>query len=362
MKKKSIFALLLAMLVLCLSGCRSGYTRTEVKGHTWKILRYSPFFTLSKESVPIWNHNHYRNYIWTVKTIGWDPLEFRVVEAHGSSTFWGTVRLVTDYSDVVLAHEAEKSDGLQHFTLETDWEDSRLHACLDGSFSTREELDILLKELKKFRRHLNKHYNLKRLEYHAGTYTYPFHLRLATDWPDSSGDCNKTVSLRFLDVDPNALSKVQSDFLRYAIDYQHPFKDDFTQEEICAAVALGDAYRIGVSPLRPEIPFHYYDDLCNVYSDESLSYRTLYEIMIREGIPVEGTVDHFTFQGYLGQSCEFSDDFFDMDESGIPHYYHLIDGEKIEDSRKPRIKFKEETDSLYLFGLFLDFQYIEPAD
>ena len=54
MKQKLGFALLFAALVLCLSGCRSSYTRSEVRTYTWKLLHYSPFLPSARKVCPWW--------------------------------------------------------------------------------------------------------------------------------------------------------------------------------------------------------------------------------------------------------------------------------------------------------------------
>ena len=186
--------------------------------------------------------------------------------------------------------------------------------------------------------------NFSRLESYAHPYYRPMQLSLKLDWPNYYGTYDETYGLRFSELEPEALSELYSDFLRYAVEYRHPFKDDFTREEICTAVAKKGVHQIGISRFYPDGPYLYYNDLCNVTDKKSLCYRTLYEIMVREEalFGISDTEDHFFFMDMLGRNCEFSCQFFDLDEDGHPRYYHLADGEKIYDGRRPRIDIDDE--------------------
>ena len=84
----------------------------------------------------------YTDQVWTVRTWGKNPLEFRVVESHGWNMEWTSVGLVTDYADALILQEAEKFEGLQDITLDTSWKEGRLYTYLNAEFSTREELQF----------------------------------------------------------------------------------------------------------------------------------------------------------------------------------------------------------------------------
>lgn len=86
-----------------------------------------------------------------------------------------------------------------------------------------------------------------------------------------------------------------------------------------------------------------YDDITSIRISHKVdvSFGSLYEIMKREGYPVEGNVHSYTFTGADGAEYEISYDFKskpDPDDYGYLWYY-LKNGEKIEFDRKHEFGF-----------------------
>ena len=318
--------------------------------YTCKLLE-SRSFTLGHKYSLLKDFDRYVDYLWVVKTTGDDPLEFRVEEQRQLDLDWSTPTVITDYTNAVLLHEAENFDGFSLVNYETSSSYILLPFQLSASFSTREELDAIFQELTEFYQSLSSHHDFTKLENYALPYTFSIPLYLKTSWPNYHGSFDYIFSLQLNEIKPEALAELKSEVLRYAVEFRHPIMDSFTREEILDAVAQARVYRIGISRSGPDGPYRYYDDLCNVTDEKSLCYRTLYEIASREGLPVEGTVDRFLITNTYGQVCEFSCEFYDLTETGRPHYYHFEDGEKITDGPLPRIKIKDAF--LYLSGFYL---------
>ena len=94
----------------------------------------------------------------------------------------------------------------------------------------------------------------------------------------------------------------------------------FSPEEIKNCVA-GSTFAVGVR--QADGSYRFYDDLlCNVYF-YGASYRTIYELLVRNGYPVSGTAEDFSFRGVDGNTYELSDSFREND-----WYYYKVNNEK----------------------------------
>jgi hypothetical protein len=102
--------------------------------------------------------------------------------------------------------------------------------------------------------------------------------------------------------------------------YEEQLKE-FSEEEIRRCVQYSD-HRLGI--VQEDGTIVYYDDLVANEYHYGVSFGTMYELLVRNGYPVEGTKDDFAFTARDGSVYEYSNDFQENDA-----YYFIKDGEHV---------------------------------
>lgn len=119
------------------------------------------------------------------------------------------------------------------------------------------------------------------------------------------------------------------EYLLTCLDYR--FEEqlaEFTDAEVQKALR---EFPCCIGVLREgALDLEYYSDLCANKYYYGVSFGTLYEMLIREGIAVEGSNWHYSFVGIDGCTYEISYDFCDYiytdDDWDRTGYYYLKDG------------------------------------
>ncbi len=299
--KKLIAAL---WAVILLSGCTTDYGKEDIEKYVREELGLKRF-TVSETCEEVTdNADGYKDYLWTVTEK--DGTVFRVLDDY----HWGmealTNSLRNDYSDVHtrLLYEAHAHGSLK---LEEGTRDSLYTAQLIGTFTDREQLHGLVDDINAF------------LPYNDGI---PLSFQLCFDHPsryigDYVQDDGDTSGV--LRDKPITYTDAEANFLHQVIDMRYPQMHDFTSEEISAFVYQNN-YGVAVGNGSG---YEVYDDILTSRFSYGASFRTIYEILIRNGYPVTGTAEEYTFTGTDGNTYRFSDSYRNEET----YYYYLNDTE-----------------------------------
>ncbi len=328
-KVKGKIAVTLLFPVLLLGGCRTEYDRRDIFQYL-KGQYDIPGFIVGNEPQEMKDGQGYTDYLWTVRLKNDSELVFHVLDDTG----WGMESvsnyLWTDFDDVVMCRRYEEYGEMPRFTLEVtrdEEHDVMISSILTASFETEQQLQQLFRELQDFSEF-----------YEENGYGTQIRVNLQMENP-LRYRCAYVVDDGDYVSSPKAFTAkdyetARNKYILTCLDYR--FEDQlkqFTEEEI--AEALKDyRYCIGISRDGTEDGEpDYYDDLCANQFAYGVSFGTLYEILSREGIEIEGNSWHYSFQGIDGSLYEISYDFcdypFETDTGTCNGYYYLKDGEKV---------------------------------
>ncbi len=311
--KKILFILLFCITFLC--GCRTDYDKKDIKEYV-KTEYGLKSVSIEDEPEAIQDEDDRTDYIWTV-TDKKHNMKFRVLDDFRADSLFPGNDLTSDYEDVRLAQAFAQYDSKRLF-LETKTQYALCRATLKGKYSSRKELQDLFEETNAF---------LK--EYLDNEVKVSIHFMMDNPYRDAvegyemdSGDYRGTAT----EFTKDKYEEAKENFLLTALDYGlENCLEEFTEEEIEEVVA-NSKYRLGVAESE-DGPYEYYDDLVASRFSYGVSFSTLYEILIREGYPVEGDKNHYSFVGVDGSTYEISYDFvgckYKDDKVG---YYYLKDG------------------------------------
>ncbi len=296
------------LLLMVLGGCGiKEYKRKDIEEYVREELGLKGF-KVSRESVEYTEHDDgYIDYLWTVTEK--DGTVFYVLDDRYYGMEWTTNTLRDNWNTV---HMQEHMKHVQYpgFVLEVDdgipgW------VGLRGQFRSRSELHARIDTLNMIARDIPEG---MRLAYELD-YMHPY--RQIGDYEQRTGDSSGSVKggekLGYEYAEQNLLSIVID--MRYADGMA-----DFTEEEIRDYVR-DNSDRVGVRQADGSVLF--YEDLCMDRFSYGLSLGTIYEILVRSGYPVEGTIEQYSFTSPDGSTYTFSNDFKE-DE----WYYYLLNGEK----------------------------------
>jgi len=213
-----------------------------------------------------------------------------------------------------------------------------------GSYDNLEELEALFEEAEDFAEYAEEcGYDI---EFNI-SFRMENPLRDNCDKTFDEGDCNGSFSTDGNEDFEKAYETAVDKCLLTSIVYR--FEDklaEFTDEEIKKAVEACK-YRVSVSDDGTDSgKFTFYEDLCGKMYTSAVTFGTLYEILVREGIEVMGDSWHYSFTGVDGSVYEISYDFCDyvyenniykegtsyadMYKDDIKNgYYYIKDGEKV---------------------------------
>ncbi len=310
--KKIMLIAVLCITFLC--GCRTDYDKKDIKEYVKEEYGLKSV-SVQQEPEAIKDENDSTDYIWMV-TDKKHNMSFRVLDDFQADSLFPDNHLTSDYEDVRLAQAFEQYDA-KKLSLETKTQYALCRATIRGNYSSRQELQELFEETDAF---------LK--EYLDNEVKISIHFTMDTPYREAvegyemdSGDYRSTD----VEFTKNKQEEAEENLILTALDYRlDTYLEEFTEEEIEEAVA-NSKYRLGVADSE-EGPYEYYDDLVASRFSYGVSFSTLYEILIREGYPVEGDKNHYSFVGVDGSTYEISCDFVGYEyKDGKIGYYYLKD-------------------------------------
>lgn len=336
MIKKKITQVVCFAVMLCgiitLSGCTEEYDRADIIKYVTQNCDIKKF-SVSKDYEEVEGDDGYTDKVWTVTVKGDDKLEFVVHD----DFHWGMEALVNtlwdDYMYVALVHLYEEYDECELLELHEE-KDIRTYAELVGSYDNLEELEALFEEAEDFAEYAEDcGYDI---EFYVN-FRMENPLRDNCDRPLNDGDCKGFFRTDGKTDFEDAYETAVKEYLLTSIIYRFEDKlSEFTEEEIKDAVK-NCKYRVAVSKDGTDSgELVFYDDLCGKMYTSAVTFGTLYEILVREGVEVTGDSWHYSFTGADGNIYEVSYDFCDYtyygeigegdEKSG---YYYIRNGEKI---------------------------------
>ncbi len=329
--RKVILAIILITgLILMLSGCTEEYTRKDVRNFI--IAKYGfDNFSVSEEPEEVEDEDGYNDLLWTITIDSEEKIVFHVLDSYSwqfesiSNSLW------TDYEDVMLRHCYEKYDGLMNFTLDTRIDDGMEVNSISAKYTDRKSLNDRLNELSKFSdfviaqgftEEMCMRYNL--------LFDNPIRNNVMNDEDDYAvDDGDYSASVTSFDDEDRILA--EETYLYSCIDYR--FEEnllEFTEEEIKAVVKKQND-QVGIS-YGGEDDYTYYEDLLASQYRYGISFGTLFEILTREGLEVEGNSWRYLYIDEEGNKYEFSYDFVKEnpeDSEGNIWYYYLKNGKTV---------------------------------
>ncbi len=229
----------------------------------------------------------------------------------------------------MLRHYTEDYDGFTNFKLDKSIDEGMEWNRISATYKDRESLHEILDELSKFRdfvesKGFKKEFSMK----YSIIFDNPIRNNVVKDEEDSvvdDGDEDGFVT----SFDHEDRIQVEEKLLYACIDYR--FEEnllEFKEEEIKKFVKKQED-QIGVSHDNGET-YTYYDDLLASEYGYGISFATLFEILKREGLKVEGNPWKYSYIDQNGNRYEFSYDFTkenpDDPDKDI-WYYYLKNGE-----------------------------------
>ena len=334
-KKKIIQVIWLAIMfcgIITLSGCTEEYDRADIIKYVTQNCDIEKF-SVSKDYEEVEGDDGYTDKVWTVKVKGDDKLEFVVHD----DFHWGmeslTNSLNDDYKYVALVHLYEEYDECELLELYEE-ENIRTYAELVGNYDNLDELEELFEEAAEFAEYVDD----------CG-YDIEFRVNFKMENPLSDNGVKEIIDgdySTWIEADDNydyedTYEAAVDKYLLTSIIYR--FEDnlsEFSDKEIKEAVK-GCAYRVAVSSDgTKDGEFEFYEDLCGKMYTSSVTFGTLYEILVREGVDVTGDSWHYSFVGVDGITYEISYDFCDYTHYGEIEegdeknsYYYIRNGEKV---------------------------------
>lgn len=298
------------MVLLCallLAGCTKEYKKSDIEEYVRKNLGLSGF-RVSSSYETLEDEEGYKDRLWTVTEQ--DGTVFGVLDDYG----WGMESvsnwLHDDRNAVRLIQLYEQTD---HDRIELEAGRAELHyAQLTGTFRSRSELRALFEELQA----LDAHNTAGARLLYEFRFDHPY--RCIGDYELDDGDARGALEPGETE-DPGA---AEMKLLHQCIDmrYEEQLKE-FSEEEIRRCVQYSD-HRLGI--VQEDGTIVYYDDLLANEYHYGVSFSTIYELLVRNGYPVEGTKDDFVFTALDGSVYEYANGFRENE-----WYYFIKDGEHV---------------------------------
>jgi len=323
---KKLWLIVLCIFMCSLTGCVKEYEQKDIEKYVRDECDLMDF-TVSKDYVLVEDSQGHEDYIWTVRMNDEPKLEFRVKDDYGLDMESVSNYLWDDYEEVMLAYLYENYDGtMTALKFVTEDKESMLWSGFEGTYQNREQLRSLFLDMQEFYAYIESTgYQIS--AYATFQLEHPLRHQVETEIDD--GDYRRRYEKALTEED---LLEAEKEYLLTCLDYRLEKQlADFTQEEIEAVV---DEYSYGVYIEREDGMAERYADLCANKYAYGISFGTIYEILVREGIKVEGDSHHYSFVNENGNAYEISYDFCDypyenQDGETTYGYYYIKDGKKV---------------------------------
>lgn len=323
MKRCVIIFILSFICILFLSGCVTNYTRDDIEQYVHDTIGISDF-RVSYNYQTVIGKDDYHDRIWTITDQN-TGIRFHVIDDYS----WGmesmTNTLKDDYTDAVLNYIRSDLPSTSRMYVETNKNNGIYSSKITGSFKNSDELKVCYDELLELKESISRLGYSDLSAWFCLSLEHP--LRNNTDNEIIEGDTSGRT-----DNIPSYQDMLDN-YVLTVLNYRY----DGTLESI-TPVQIADALedcpeRVGIIRDPSSNTYEFYDDIvADPYY--GISFGSLYEILLREGLQPAGTPSHYTFTGTDGAVYEISYDFNNYpfsDSSGISHlgYYYIKSGEKV---------------------------------
>ncbi|WP_249029071.1 hypothetical protein [Tannockella kyphosi] len=322
MKKGMLFVLL-----ILLTGCTEDYDKKDIKNAVEEKLNLTDITVSSTSYIRI-EEDGYEDSVWTV-TVDDTGLVFHVIDDFYWGNEWVSNSLWNDYNAAVIDFIYDDLPVLERLEVVSSIDEEGLFSAnIQGSYTNKEELLACYNDIQILQS------TFEQLGYEGlsiGYYLTYDHLLANTieTYDDTSGNISGMTSYE------TSYEEMLAEFIQCALDYRYEVIETFTQEEIATALD-GYYHRVYIYYGEQEDEDDYeeefivcYDDIVGSTYGYGISFSSLYEILVREGYPVEGDAGYYSFIGIDGSEYVISYDFDDYDYGDKIGYYYLKDGEKI---------------------------------
>ncbi len=301
---------LIAALILSLTGCAATYDQNDIKSYVKNELHISKC-TVYPETTQFVDEDGYTDKVWRV-SIPKTGMEFHVIEdAHwGMESLANTLR--TDFDQAYLDYVKSELPKFNYLKINTAIDENGLYSAnIIGKFSSKDELYDCYQELQ----------SLKAIFTDLGHNDLMILCEIRFVDPSRTNPLPHTL----VDSDFSAYlsndityEKLLNTFIQLALDYRYEIIGTFSNEEINNA--LKDYhYRIGKytgtqersSDFEPD-KIEMYDNIISGSNGGDISIGSLYEILKQEGFPIKGDYWHYCFTGSNNDIYEVSYDFADF--------------------------------------------------
>ena len=329
-RMRALSCTVLCLAAALLAGCTTDYARADIQAMVRDQLGVRGA-VVAQDYTALEGEDGYTDRIWKV-LVPQTGLQFSIVDDY----HWGyetvTNHLWTDYPEAALAHIADQLPETSLLQVETWQTDGICYGQITGSYTDPDSL-------RQCRQQLVQLVDMfEELGYEGLSVSYQLAwqgpLRDVTDYVIDDADCTgHTDAVASYD-------EMLAEYVTTVLDYRIDLPLELTQQQVDTALA-GYRYRLGVyrgaqtdpEDYEPQL-IDWYDDLiANKYA-YGISFGTLYEVLLREGLAPEGDAWHYTFTGADGSRYEVSYDFIAplfTDEEGAVRqgYYYQKDGETV---------------------------------
>ncbi len=315
---KSISVVLVLIIVIsAFSGCRlNHYGEEDIVQWAKENIGSPIYISNSYTEREGWYDEKYTDRVWKAYLPDMPELEFEIIshEYWGMETITYSIGSTYDYVYGKYYFEQYCKENRTDF-VPADDEPTVIGFYLHAYFDDREDIDTLIEQAENISEYIRKT---------GGSLCVAFEFEL-NDVLAEVDDTDVSAAVGCESDFDDAKNDILTEYAQYAADYRIDV-EQFTNEELKAATEqLGGCFEI----TRSDGTVVSYSDLSLSRFYYGMSFGCMYEVFSREGLDVEGTPEHFYFNGIDGSSYEFSYSFNDYEYSdGKVGYYYIKDGVK----------------------------------
>ena len=299
MTKKLLVGLIAIFISLLSTGCSSNASDVE---NYLKEKYHLDNFTVSKTYKERKSDGYHPDEIWTVKLNDGSNITFNVINTYIFQSSLPSHKFQTDFDFQVLKYLIKKYGQLHALEcVKEEGDYSAVKTFLKGNYNNAEELEQLLTETWNF------------LEF-ANNFNYEISFDLVFNYKNKKlpninvqttyNRMNTIQSKVFPSIGQSLLLRKKA-FEKYIYEMLYNKLSDDDIEKYSNYVNLivnNSEYKLAYKNALGE--YVYYSDL--IAHNSYISYRTLYEILKRNGYNVQGSIDNYKFYTSNGE-CIYND-------------------------------------------------------
>lgn len=318
MLSKKLIILVSCLFLLLLSGCMATSNSESDAVRFLKSEYGIRDFEISDKYETIKGEDGLVDKLWTVR-LPKEDITFHVLDDCFEGTFV-KCQLRTDYDNAVTEKLFSSFPSVYLESGTDSGYDCFNGFAVIGTFSSRDEIGKLLDEYDAFREYIVQNgYDV----YVKGRLVFDNPIRNNTSYIIDEGD----FFLYHKASDSAYYTQFMNNYIKTVLDYR--FTDNINELSAYEIESVLEKCKDRVSVLDSVTgEYRMYDDIvANMYG-YGISFSSLYEILVREGYPVEGDAWDYTFSSPGGDIYEISYDFHDYPFEDGNGYYYLKNGEK----------------------------------